>query len=278
MSDLQAGGFSRIPHALIIEHAERIGAAGIGVLVILASYANAEGVAWPSLNTLCKKTGLSRPTLIKVIKQLCESELLLCERQEDERLGHVSNRYTLCWLATPSKAILQGASKNETTLVNEVDYPSKTDLQALVKPVDYPSKAVLPKQEPENKNQLEQEPENKNTPPNPRWRGKARETEPEAFRVFYEAYPRKESRVKAAEAWRRLNPDGATVEAIMAGLKRARASPQWTKDGGAFIPHPSTWLNQRRWEDAGVVGMAKPMREQTLNDRKEVMRSWFEEG
>lgn len=26
-------------------------------------------------------------------------------------------------------------------------------------------------------------------------------------------------------------------------------SKQWTKDNGQFIPHPSTWLNQSRWED-----------------------------
>src|SRR5690606_21528255 len=24
---------------------------------------------------------------------------------------------------------------------------------------------------------------------------------------------------------------------------------QWVKDGGVFIPHPTTWLNQQRWED-----------------------------
>ena len=26
-------------------------------------------------------------------------------------------------------------------------------------------------------------------------------------------------------------------------------SPAWTKDGGQFIPHPSTWLNEGRWQD-----------------------------
>jgi hypothetical protein len=27
------------------------------------------------------------------------------------------------------------------------------------------------------------------------------------------------------------------------------ASEQWRRDDGRFIPHPATWLNQRRWED-----------------------------
>ena len=36
---------------------------------------------------------------------------------------------------------------------------------------------------------------------------------------------------------------------LIATVERARFSEQWTKDGGSFIPHPATWLNQRRWED-----------------------------
>jgi len=28
-----------------------------------------------------------------------------------------------------------------------------------------------------------------------------------------------------------------------------KATEQWRKDNGQFIPHPQTWLNQRRWED-----------------------------
>ena len=28
-----------------------------------------------------------------------------------------------------------------------------------------------------------------------------------------------------------------------------REVAQLQKDGGQFVPHPTTWLNQRRWED-----------------------------
>ena len=35
----------------------------------------------------------------------------------------------------------------------------------------------------------------------------------------------------------------------MDGLRRQKDSVQWQRDGGKYIPHPSTWLNQRRWED-----------------------------
>lgn len=35
----------------------------------------------------------------------------------------------------------------------------------------------------------------------------------------------------------------------MNGLKQQITSEQWKKDGGQFIPHPTTWLNGDRWED-----------------------------
>ena len=31
-------------------------------------------------------------------------------------------------------------------------------------------------------------------------------------------------------------------------VKRSK-STDWTKDNGQFIPYPTTYLNQRRWED-----------------------------
>lgn len=40
-------------------------------------------------------------------------------------------------------------------------------------------------------------------------------------------------------------PLGAALE----GLERWKGSRDWLKDGGQFIPHPATFLNQRRWED-----------------------------
>lgn len=46
--------------------------------------------------------------------------------------------------------------------------------------------------------------------------------------------------------WRRLKANHADV---MAGLRRWKASEQWTKDKGKFIPHPTTWLNGERWND-----------------------------
>jgi hypothetical protein len=69
------------------------------------------------------------------------------------------------------------------------------------------------------------------------------------FAAFWAAYPRKTARPKAAESFARVAPDDATLAAMLAALDRQRRSAEWTKDAGRFIPHPATWLNQRRWED-----------------------------
>lgn len=39
---------------------------------------------------------------------------------------------------------------------------------------------------------------------------------------------------------------------MMSSLEQFRGSKDWLKDNGQYIPYPSTWLNQRRWEDEGI--------------------------
>ncbi len=69
------------------------------------------------------------------------------------------------------------------------------------------------------------------------------------FAAFWTAYPRKTAKPAAITAFARIDPDDATFAAMLAALDRQRRSPDWCKDDGRFIPHPATWLNQRRWED-----------------------------
>lgn len=69
------------------------------------------------------------------------------------------------------------------------------------------------------------------------------------FDRFWEAYPRKKNKERARRAWRKLNPDISLCRIMSDALKRDKNSEQWTKDGGKYIPHPSSWLNDRRWED-----------------------------
>jgi len=69
------------------------------------------------------------------------------------------------------------------------------------------------------------------------------------FNEFWELYPRKAGKKKAREAFAKVVKDEAVFSALMAGLREHIGCAQWTKDGGQYIPHPTTWLNQERWED-----------------------------
>lgn len=71
----------------------------------------------------------------------------------------------------------------------------------------------------------------------------------EGFDAFYAMYPRHENKAAALKAWNKLKPNAELQEIMAKALMAQKQSPQWNKDGGQYIPYPSTWLNQRRWED-----------------------------
>lgn len=71
----------------------------------------------------------------------------------------------------------------------------------------------------------------------------------EKFDAFWEAYPSKKSKKLVEKIWARMGVNDDLFERIMTGLEQQKKSLRWTKDNGEFIPNPSTWLNQERWED-----------------------------
>lgn len=77
----------------------------------------------------------------------------------------------------------------------------------------------------------------------------ASESADDGFPDFWEQYPKKVAKPAAEKAWRKVKPSKQLLADLMAGLERQKASADWQKDGGRFIPHPATWLNGRRWDD-----------------------------
>lgn len=77
---------------------------------------------------------------------------------------------------------------------------------------------------------------------------------PKHFDEFWSAYPRKIGKLAAVTAYARaLKNDPSCLPKLIPAVQRARLSEQWSKDGGQFIPHPATWLNQGRWDDDPVI-------------------------
>ena len=73
--------------------------------------------------------------------------------------------------------------------------------------------------------------------------------EPEMFERFWKLYPRKRDKLKALRAWDKLKADRKLMQTMSAALKAQMATEEWQRDNGRAIPYPSTWINNRRWED-----------------------------
>lgn len=73
--------------------------------------------------------------------------------------------------------------------------------------------------------------------------------EPQMFERFWKLYPRKRDKLKALRAWDKLKADRKLMQTMSAALKAQMATEEWQRDNGRAIPYPSTWINNRRWED-----------------------------
>jgi uncharacterized protein YdaU (DUF1376 family) len=66
------------------------------------------------------------------------------------------------------------------------------------------------------------------------------------FDEFWSLYPKKIGKNAARKSWNKIKPN---IEAVIQALTWQKQSKQWFEKGGQFIPNPSTWINQHRWDD-----------------------------
>jgi len=71
------------------------------------------------------------------------------------------------------------------------------------------------------------------------------------FNVFWKEYPKKKNIGQAKKTWKKLLkqktlPD---ISILLKAIAAQKTCQDWQKDGGQYIPHPSTWLNAEGWED-----------------------------
>jgi biotin operon repressor len=85
-----------IPNALL-RHKE-VSAGAKLTWARLAQYAGKNGKAWPKLETLADDLGVSKPTVIKYIKELVSAGFIAVDNPKGaDRLAHKSNRYYFLW-------------------------------------------------------------------------------------------------------------------------------------------------------------------------------------
>ena len=83
-------------------------------------------------------------------------------------------------------------------------------------------------------------------------RQKNNELYKEQFEQFYKQYPKKVKKQEVLKWFDKNKPSNELFSSMMSSLEQFKKSQEWLKDGGQYIPYPTTWLNQKRWEDETI--------------------------
>lgn len=71
----------------------------------------------------------------------------------------------------------------------------------------------------------------------------------ERFEQFWAVYPRKVGKGAARKAFAKIKPSEELLKRMVVAVVAQTKSTAWTDEGGRYIPSPSRWLNEERWED-----------------------------
>lgn len=91
---------------------------------------------------------------------------------------------------------------------------------------------------------------------------------PDPFAAFWTAYPRKVGKPAAERAYRSAVKGGAKPDAIRAGLDLWLAYWKAARTATEYVPHPSTWLAQARWDDKPTTATATGPRAPITSQRE----------
>lgn len=69
------------------------------------------------------------------------------------------------------------------------------------------------------------------------------------FERFWGVYPKRINKKKAFETRLKIKDNLPSLDVVLKSVRGWAATKEWKKDGGQYIPHPTTWLNGNRWED-----------------------------
>ncbi len=127
-------------------------------------------------------------------------------------------------------------------------------------PVKHPSNACST----EVQQTSNQEPRtNKQIPPDPP------KGDHERFDDFYSAYPRKAGKIQAVKTWNKLKLPDELINRILNDIAQRIACGDFDINDKKHIPHPSTYLNDKRWEDEMIPkGVPHGTYQQSGGERK----------
>ncbi len=91
------------------------------------------------------------------------------------------------------------------------------------------------------------------------------------FNEFWAAYPRKVDKVNGFKAFKKCCKNRKMLETLLSALENHKKTEQWKNP--KLIPHASTWLNGRRWEDDLSTLEDKPAQNASYD-----LGQWEQEG
>ncbi|BEP50531.1 helix-turn-helix domain-containing protein [Variovorax sp. V116] len=210
----------------------------------IADHAHDDGThIYPAIDTLASKTMQSRSTVQRQIAKMLAIGWL--ERVGSKTGRGYVNEYRI------SSAWIRGEllpSQVAPPLVTDVEpsYPQAGQIDTLIsakKGVIQNEKGVIHDVKGVTAMTPESSEPPKNRTPLPPEGGAT------GFDQVFAGYPNHANRAKAERRWRRLGPDAALQQAMLAAIAVQRHSVKWTKDKGQFVPEFHTWLRNAGWRD-----------------------------
>jgi len=177
---------------------------------VLRRYADQNGQCFPTRKTLASRVRVSEATVDRLIKELQDIGALLVRNRKADSGGYTSSMYTVVTVRGVYSPVSTGVLTSEDRGVLTSD------------------DRTIARENQSHELDI------------------ARHSFVDRFNEFWAAYPRKIGKPAAERAYRKIKP--SEHEALMAGL--AVWKQDWDeRNQPEYTPHPSTFLNQRRWED-----------------------------
>lgn len=207
------------------DHIKDLKGPQVSVLLVIALHSNGKD-SWPSLSTICDKTGYSRPAVCEALRDLEKGGWIKVKRT-NRKVNHYALSTNLIGMGDISKAG-QTSKPSLPDLVNSVNHPSQRSLLALVNEVNSKKKPI------------EEETNEEDTPYIPQ--GEKSEIYSPDFNAFWSVYPRPCYRKRAWKCWctlinRKVDPQ-RLIKA--AGNYARQCADKGTTEG--YISHPATFL------------------------------------
>ena len=227
------------------------------VLIAIADAASEEGVCFPSIRRICRKTNLQRSTVVKYIADLEDRGLLSRVKRHREDGSYTSNEYRLSMKKVVRET--DGVVRETDHLVRETDQGGSPDGQGVVRETDGGSPRDGHHEPSFNRNK-----EHK--------KKSANDYSPE-FEKAWSLYPKREGgnpKAPAWKAWKARVKEGASVADLIAGTERyARYIRAKGDEGSRFVKQASTFFGpDGYWRESYEVKRPSvaPSRESSASD------------